>query len=95
MLTAGEDLKLTVILINFAQAQGGLLRWRPLGHGNFSQAPLKHVARGVYTVTVPATALRGQDFEYYVAAKPMDGKALVFPPTAPRLNQTVIVVRPE
>ncbi len=91
VLMADEDLTLKVILLNGAGTEGGSLRWRPLGRGNFSQTPLKHVARNVYTVTVPTAPLRGQDFEYYIEAKSSGADPLVFPATAPRLNQTVVI----
>ena len=59
--------------------------------GDFEGADLKHVARGVYRaqVTPPAHAL---DFEYYVRVVPADGGPVHFPPSAPKLNQTVVVL---
>ena len=62
---------------------------RPLGSGAFVSNPLTHVARGVYRVTLPAPSIES-DFEYYAQAKRGDS-SLVFPPTAPALNQTVVV----
>jgi hypothetical protein len=59
-----------------------------LGTGEFAQAPLQHVARGVYR----ATLATGADLEYYVEVKPQQGESLRWPPTAPKLNQTVVVV---
>ena len=47
------------------------------------------MARGVYAVTLPAEATTA-DFEYYIEAT-VAGKRLVFPPTAPAMNQTVVV----
>ena len=93
MLMADEDLTLRVVLVNAGESAQAVLRWRPLGRGRFSQMPLEHVARGVYTVTLPATQFKTQDFEYYLAAKSAGGDTLVFPATAPRLNQTVIVMQ--
>jgi hypothetical protein len=83
----GEALNLKVIALDQQAIQEGALYWRPLGAGKFTRVPLKHVARAVYTVTVPVAA----DLEYYIQAKTSDGKALAWPPTAPALNQTVVV----
>jgi hypothetical protein len=68
-------------------------------NGGSHPVPLTHVARGVYTVTLPAAATKA-DFEYYVQAEHrvatlLDGSHLFshmkFPPTAPAINQTVVV----
>ena len=91
VLMTDEDLTLKVILVNVAGAGGGSVHWRPLGRGNFSQTPLQHVARHVYTVTVPTAPLKGRDFEYYIEVKSSHAEPLVFPATAPRLNQTVVI----
>ncbi|UCD50442.1 MAG: hypothetical protein JSW27_23320 [Phycisphaerales bacterium] len=93
VLMADEDLSLKAVLVNSGPSADAVLRWRPLGRGRFNQTPLKHVARSVYTVTLPAAQFKAQDFEYYIAAKSSGGDTLVFPATAPRLNQTVIVTR--
>lgn len=88
-LVAGEPLKLTVIVLG-GKPQAAELCWRSLGPGEYAKVPLRHVARGVYTVTLPPEAVK-DDFEYYVRAV-VGGRPLVFPPTAPSLNQTVVVV---
>jgi hypothetical protein len=97
-ITAGEPLKLTVMILGFG-SRSGALYWRPLGTGDFARVPLTHVARGVYSVTLPAEATRA-DFEYYVEAEHrvatlLDGSPITgrmrFPPTAPAINQTVVV----
>jgi len=98
-LVAGEPLKLTVLMLGVKNPDAALY-WRPLGTGQFAKVALKHVERGVYTVTLPAEATKA-DFEYYVeahyqVATRLDGTHLMgrstFPPTAPALNQTVVVV---
>jgi hypothetical protein len=88
-IVAGEAFKLTVIVLG-AKPQAGELCWRPLGGDAFAKTPLVHVARGVYTVALPAEAVKA-DFEYHVQAT-ADGKSLIFPSTAPAMNQTVVVV---
>jgi hypothetical protein len=87
-ITAGEPLRLTVIILGGTPSTAEL-HWRPLGGNQFAQTPLVHVARGVYAVELPAEAVKA-DFEYFVQAD-VGGKSLVFPPTAPAMNQTVLV----
>jgi hypothetical protein len=87
-ITAGEPLSVKVIVLG-VKPDAADLYWRPLGAGAFAKTPLVHVARGVYTVALPAEAVKA-DFEYYVEAV-SGGSKLVFPPTAPALNQTVVV----
>ena len=88
-LLAGETLTLKVILLG-AQPQDAAVYWRPLGTGQFTMTPLVHVARGVYAATLSDEAVKA-DFEYYVKAT-VGVKSLVFPATAPRISQTVVVV---
>jgi len=85
----GEVLKLKVIVLANERAKEAALHWRPLGQGPFRKIALQHVARAVYRVTLPPAA---DDFEYYIRAAVSGGKPLTFPPTAPRLNQTVVVM---
>ena len=87
-IMAGEALKLTVIVLG-GKPDAGELCWRPLGGDAFAKVPLQHVARGVHTVTLPVEAVKA-DFEYYVQAT-VGGRSLVFPVTAPAMNQTVVV----
>jgi len=86
---AGETLNLKVIVLATKPPKGAAVHFRPLGVGAFSKAPLVHVARGVYTVKVAPPA--NSDFEYYVEVLPDGGETVRWPPTAPGMNQTVIV----
>lgn len=90
-LVAGESLKLKAIVISETPAETVTLNWRALGAKSFSKLPLKHVARGVYTVTLGAEAIAGNDFEYHITAQTADAE-LPFPVTAPKMNNTVVVV---
>jgi len=56
----------------------------------FTEIPLSHVARGVWTVTLPPAATRA-DFEYLVQVTTGKNQLLHFPATAPEMNQTVVV----
>jgi hypothetical protein len=90
-LVAGETLRLTVLLAGIESREADIF-WRPLGSGDFVSAPLGHVARSVYRVTLPAEASHA-DLEYYVRVVSRGGQVLHYPPTAPRLNQTVVVCK--
>jgi hypothetical protein len=87
-IVAGETLKLTVVVMG-PKPESPKLYWRPLGTGSFASIPLEHVARGVYTVALPAEAVNG-DFEYYAEAT-VGGRTIQFPPGGAALPQTVVV----
>ncbi len=89
-LGAGEELNLKVIVLSEQPARAVSVCWRPLGRGKFTRLPLPHVARGVYSGSLPAGASTG-DFEYFVEAVPAQGARIRFPVTAPDANQTVVV----
>ena len=59
------------------------------GQGKFASVPLEHVARGVYTVTLPAAAAK-DDFEYYIQVA-VGGQTIQFPPAGAVMPQTVVV----
>jgi hypothetical protein len=88
-LAANEAMKLKVIILSEAAPRSATLCWRKFGERRFAKLPLKRVARGVYSVQLPAGAK--DDFEYYIQAEPERGQPVYFPATAPRLNQTVVV----
>jgi len=89
-LTAGEDLKLKVIFLAQNQPKDAALYWRPMGKHKFNRIALKHIARGVYSVKIPADRIKA-DLEYYIKADSADGR-ITFPATAPNINQTVVVI---
>ncbi len=89
LLRAGEPLRLDAVVLG-AEAPVVICHWRPLGDQRFRSVPLAPVGRGVRRVVLPARELQ-QDFEYYVEAT-TDRKVLRFPPTAPELNQTVVLI---
>lgn len=86
-LEEGEALKLKVVVLDNQPAKSATLSWRPLGLGEFRKQELTHVARGVYTMTLPS--LRN-DIEYYITAETAEGKKMIWPVTAPVINQTVV-----
>jgi len=86
-LVEGERLVLRAVVVGGEPNEVAVF-WRPLAGGGFSRAPMERAGRGVYEAALPARATA--DLEYYVEASG-GGKRLVFPPTAPDLNQTVVV----
>ena len=91
-LAVNEALQLKVIILSDAAPRAATLCWRKLGERRFAKLPFKLVARGVYSVQLPASAK--DDFEYYIQAEPARGKPVYFPATAPKLNQTVVICSP-
>lgn len=88
----GEILSLKVLILDREPPRSTLLFWREMGCGSFSAVALSHVARGVYSVSLPRDAARGMGIEYYVRVERNAGELLYFPVTAPALNQTVVIV---
>ncbi len=88
ILERNEPLRVQVIIMAQQAVEKATLHWRPLGGGDYQTVPLRHLARGVYTVMLPG----GQsDFEYHIQAETAGGKSLLWPATAPDRNQTVVV----
>jgi hypothetical protein len=85
---AGESLTLKVIVLDNRLAKSVTLYWRPMGKGPFQRAEVNHLGRAVYQAALPPAT---EDFEYYIQAQTVDGKTLVWPATAPKINQTVVV----
>ncbi|MFI5385791.1 MAG: malectin domain-containing carbohydrate-binding protein [Fimbriimonadales bacterium] len=90
----GERLTLDVILPSTGVVAKAALHWRRMGVGAYSAVPLSHVGRSVYRVTLPAVPTITQAIEYYIEAEYVESNArrrLMFPATAPAINQTVVV----
>jgi len=89
-LVADEPFNLKVIILSEKPPRAAELFWRKLGSGRFASVPLSHVARGVYSAHLPP-GLK-DDFEYYLRVQPESGEPVFFPPSAPKLNQSVLVL---
>jgi len=89
-LNIGEDLKLKIIIMAQNSLKDIALYWRPIGKGKYNRIAPTHIARGVYSVKIPANKIK-TDLEYYVMVNSTDGQQVSFPATAPNINQTVIV----
>jgi len=88
VVVEGESLQLRIIALDRRPVGSVTVHVRPLGRGDWRDIPAKHVARAVYTATLPAAR---EDFEYRLTAATGSGEPLVWPVTAPRINQTVVV----
>lgn len=91
VLMKGEDLRLKVIILSSARPDRAVLQWRPLGERGFRKIDLRHIARGVYAVEIPAGSIAGEDFEYAVKVS-VAGQSLVFPAGGDSAPQTVVVI---
>jgi hypothetical protein len=89
-LNSGEPLVAKAIVLGTTPKEVAL-HWRRLGEGEFAAIPLPHVARGVYSGRLPLPT-DASAVEYYVQAVGDGGTKLLFPATAPDLNQTVVTV---
>ena len=102
-IAAGEPLTLSAILVGVPESERRgqetraersqvTVHWRRLGSGALAEVPMRHVARAVYEVTLPPEATQ-VDLEYNVQVTTEKGVTLRFPPAAPAINQTVVVVK--
>ncbi len=89
LVEPGEKLVMPVILLG---RSSGILYWRQLGRGKFKRAPLGHIARSVYQAEFPAFSGNVTAIEWYIQSGDGADK-LLFPPTAPGLNQTFVISR--
>ena len=63
-----------------------------MGDQTYQNLELTHVAGGVFKATLIPERIT-QDFEYYVQVETKKNGTLVFPATAPEMNQTVVVIK--
>jgi len=85
-----EDFILKVIKLSEIQSGDVAFYWRELGSkGKYKKELAKHISRGVYSVELDKDLIT-DDFEYYIESE-LDNEKLIFPITAPGLNQTVVV----
>ena len=82
--TKGEVLTLRIIALDSRPADSLTVHLRLLGEGPWQSIPAMPRGRAVFEVRLPSAQ---RDFEYYISST----RDLVWPPTAPRLNQTVVV----
>jgi len=87
----GEPLTVKVILLDELPARAGALYWRALGAGPFIKVPIRRVGRTTYTAQIFPNRIAGSDIEYYVEVVTAQDGTLRWPPSAPAINQTVVI----
>lgn len=92
-LAAGEDLRLKVIILTQKQPKNAFLYWRPMGTEQYIMVALTHITRGVYSVTISAREIKISDLEYHIKVTADNGRSIYFPATAPRIDQTVVIIQ--
>jgi hypothetical protein len=85
---SAEAPELKVIIVDKVAPANAVLKCRELGDGKYQEVQLNHVARGVYSVELPAIGTVG--LEYFIEVELADGTQKVWPATAPSINQTII-----
>jgi hypothetical protein len=85
----GEKLSLKVLVLSADPPPDPVLHWRPLGRGEYQEAPVQHIARGVYRAAFPAGAATVLGLEYYLTVGPANQPQAIWPPTAPETGQTL------
>ncbi len=90
-ITSKESLSLDVLILSEEKPEDVSLLWRTFGKKEFQKIPVKHRTRGVYAVEIPVEETSKGTFEYYVQVQPQSGRRVMFPPSAPEINQTVVV----
>lgn len=88
IVAPGESLVLKIIAVDEQPVKSVAIQVRPLGRGAWKSIPARHLARAVYSATLPPAK---EDFEYQITAVGFGGRKLAWPSTAPGLNQTVVV----
>jgi len=88
IVDSGESLGLKILVLDEQPVKSLAVQIRPLGGGPWQAVHVRHLARAVYSATFPSAKA---DFEYYVVGLTASGEKLVWPATAPDLNQTVVV----
>ena len=86
-----EALTLTVIALDKQPMKNVVLKWRPLGRGAWRQQEMTCVTRAIHRTTLPPAT---ESLEYHIQAGTASGAQLVWPATAPGMNQTVVVTGP-
>jgi hypothetical protein len=88
--SAGETMVARVLFAADERPSRAELCWRRFGAREYVHRPLQHVARNVYSATLPALTPNEPNFEYHIEAE-LDGKTLRWPASDSGLDQTVIL----
>ena len=85
VLLKGEAFRLKIIALDKQPVSSVTVKRRPLGGKGWQEVRAQHIARAVWEAKFPVAA---DDFEYFITA----GDKLIWPATAPRINQTVVLL---
>ena len=88
LVSRGESLRFKVILLGWQNAEASLC-WRAVGEPTYHTVPLSHVARSVFTVTLPGQQLP-DIVEYFIEVRSGEHVAR-YPATAPEIGLTTVV----
>jgi hypothetical protein len=88
-MNAGQAQEIRFFVLSGSECAGANLYWRSLGNGAFKKIVAIHKSRQAYQVTLPAQAEGAM--EYYLEAAWNGGRKILWPVTAPAMNQTVVV----
>ncbi len=86
----GEELNLSVLLPKISVREAKLF-FRPLGTGKYKAIRLTFKNNAVYSVKIDSEIIPG-DFEYFIKVISEAGDNYIFPVTAPKINQTVVIL---
>jgi hypothetical protein len=85
----GEPLRLRILALDRQPVERVVVHIRSLGNGEWREIPAAHLGRAVFRAELPEAE---EDFEYWISTVSADGLSLVWPATAPEINQTVVVM---
>jgi len=88
LASKGEAITLKLIALDKQPVKSVTVKVRPLGQGPWQSIAATHVARAVWQAKIPPAL---HDIEYHAVAECAGGQKPVWPPTAPDINQAVIV----
>ena len=89
-LHANEPQEIRAFVLSRPKGTGLALYWRPLGVGDFQIVKGQHLARQAYRVQLPPIVESA--VEYYLEAVLEDGRRVYWPPSAPEVNHTAVVI---
>jgi hypothetical protein len=88
VVNKNETLNLKIMAMDNLCVNSVTIMKRKLGSKNWQPIEAIHIARAIWSTTIRVD----DDMEYYVFAKTKKGEKLVWPASAPEINQTIVVV---
>ncbi len=88
-INVNETFNLKIIVLDQKKPETVELHWRVIGEKEYHTIPANHIGRAVYNVC--HQDLPVDTIECFITARTASNKKLIWPPTAPKINQTVVV----